>query len=68
MEESETERLLQAEERADDCPMPRELATAIARWIEPHTMNVMAEHDDTMRAIEFAYPLIRDYLRAHPEA
>lgn len=68
MDEFELERLEEAQQRAEECPLPGELEKLIALWIEPHTMNVQAEHADVMEAIEMAYPLIRDYLRAHPEA
>jgi hypothetical protein len=55
-------------ERAHDNPMPQDLRRAIADEIEPHTMNVEIDHGDVMTAIAISYPLIRDYLRAHPEA
>lgn len=41
--------------------MPTDLKSMIEDQIEPITMNVGAEHDDTMSAIEAAYPLILNY-------
>lgn len=67
LDDYEIERLEEAQQLSADNPLPRDLEDAIGLWIEPHTMNVQAEHADVMEAIELAYPLIRDYLRAHPE-
>lgn len=67
LDEYELERLEAAQERAEEKPLPLELETRIGLWIEPHTMNVEAEHADVMEAIELAYPLIVDWLREHPE-
>lgn len=67
LDEFEVERLEEAQERSELKPLPGELETRIGLWIEPHTMNVQAEHADVMEAIELAYPLICDYLRNHPE-
>jgi len=55
-------------ERAMAEPMPRELHGKIADLIEPHTMNTYADHGETMTCIEVAYPVIRDWLREHPES
>jgi hypothetical protein len=54
-------------QRAMNEPMPRELRSALADLIEPHTMNMYADHGDTMMCINVAFPVIRDYLRAHPD-
>jgi hypothetical protein len=48
-------------------PIPAELRAEIVNLIEPHTMNMYLDHGDTMTCIEVAFPVIRDYLRAHPE-
>lgn len=53
--------------RALDEPMPRELKGAIADLIEPHTLNMYLKHRDVMECIDVAFPVIRDYLRDHPE-
>lgn len=44
--------------------MPEELKERIADAIEPHTIRVEADHEDVMRAIEIAYPLIAETLEA----
>jgi hypothetical protein len=54
-------------QRALDEPMPRDLNQRIMDLIEPHTMNTGADHDDTMTCIQVAFPVIRDYLRSHPD-
>jgi hypothetical protein len=54
-------------QRALDEPMPRDLRKSIAALIEPHTINMSLDHGDTMDCIDVAFPVIRDYLRAHPE-
>jgi hypothetical protein len=56
------------EQRMLDTPMPDELHVAVANYIEPHTMNLGIKHRDVFEGIEYAYPLILDYLREHPEA
>jgi hypothetical protein len=53
--------------RAMDEPMPADLRRVVAELIEPHTMNMLMDHGDTMTCIGVAFPMIRDYLRAHPE-
>lgn len=54
-------------QRALDEPMPRELRDGIAGLIEPHTINMYLKHGDVMDCIDVAFPVIRDYLRDHPE-
>lgn len=54
-------------ERAMAEPIPRELSEIIANLIEPHTINMYLKHRDVMRCIVVAFPVIRDYLREHPE-
>ena len=54
-------------QRALDEPMPRELSDKIADLIEPHTLNMYLKHRDVMECIDVAFPVIRDYLREHPE-
>lgn len=49
-------------------PMPRELSRAVADVIEPQTLNAGVDHGEVMSCIDVAYPLIRDFLRDHPEA
>lgn len=57
-----------AVQRGLDNPMPPELREAVADGIEPETINLYLKHGDVMGCIDIAYPLIRDYLREHPEA
>jgi hypothetical protein len=54
-------------QRALDEPMPRDLRKSLAGLIEPHTINMYLDHGDTMDCIDVAFPVIRDYLREHPE-
>jgi hypothetical protein len=54
-------------QRSLDEPMPRELTGQIQDLIEPHTMNMYLKHGDVMTCIDVAFPVIRDWLRAHPE-
>lgn len=58
----------QSLERALREPMPRELQHQVADLIEPHTINMYLKHRDVMECIDVAFPVIRDYLREHPEA
>lgn len=53
--------LERVEELSSKHPIPADLRQTIEDQIEPVTMNVGAEHDDTMHAIEVAYPLILNY-------
>lgn len=68
MTDDEHARREAAMERMLANPMPRELSQAVADEIEPHTLNAAIKHREVMIAVEIAYPLIRDYLRDHPEA
>lgn len=54
-------------QRSLDEPMPRALTEQIGDLIEPHTMNMYLKHGDVMTCIAGAFPVIRDWLRAHPE-
>lgn len=54
--------------RSLDEPMPRELRDQLADLIEPHTLNMYLKHGDVMTCINVAFPVIRDWLREHPEA
>ena len=54
-------------ERAMAEPMPAELDAQIQDLIEPHTINMYLKHRDVMDCIDVAFPVIRDYLREHPE-
>lgn len=54
--------LERVEELAEQHPIPSALRALIEDQIEPVTMNTGLEHDDTMSAIEAAYPVIFDYL------
>lgn len=56
-----------AEQRMLDNPLPDELHVDLADYIEPYTLNLGIKHRDVFEGIEFAYPLILDYLREHPE-
>ncbi len=67
MTEDEHARLEVAMERMLANPMPPDLRTAVADEIEPHTLNAYLKHAEVMTAVKIAYPLIRDYLRDHPE-
>lgn len=49
-----------------DEPMPRDLREQVEDLIEPHTINMYLKHRDVMDCIKVAFPVIRDYLRAHP--
>lgn len=49
------------EELSVQHPIPADLRSMIEDQIEPATMNMGLEHDDTMSAIEIAYPLILNY-------
>lgn len=68
LDDDELARYEAMQQRAEETPMPRELEEQVADWIVPHTMNSQLKHGEVVIAIEYAYPLIRDYLRAHPEA
>lgn len=68
MSDDEHARREAAMERMLANPMPRDLARAVAEEIEPHTLNAGIKHREVMIAVKIAYPLIRDYLREHPEA
>lgn len=68
MTDEEHARREAAMERMLANPMPRDLSEAVAHEIEPHTLNAYLKHAEVMIAVEIAYPLIRDYLREHPEA
>lgn len=48
-------------------PMPADLKTQVENLIEPHTINMGADHGDAMTCIRVAWPVIRDWLRDHPE-
>lgn len=54
-DDDELERVQQLAERN---PMPAELRTQIANWIEPQTVHTETDHADVMDAIGIAYPLI----------
>jgi hypothetical protein len=54
-------------QRALDEPMPKDLSDTVKALIEPHTINMYLDHGDVMDCIDVAFPVIRDYLRAHPE-
>lgn len=68
MDAETSARLEAAEQRMIDTPMPDELHVAVAAYIEPYTMNLGIKHRDVFEGIEYAYPVILDYLREHPEA
>ena len=68
MTDEEHDRREVALQRALDNPMPSDLEEAVSNEIVPHCMNAYLKHGEVMIAVEIAYPLIRDYLRAHPEA
>jgi hypothetical protein len=61
-------RLQAAEQRALDTPMPDELHTLIADYIGPYTEDLGIKHRDVFEGIEYAFPVILDHLREHPEA
>ena len=54
-------------QRALDEPMPRELDDQVKDLIEPHTINMYLKHSDVMTCIAVAFPVIRDWLRQHPD-
>lgn len=54
-------------ERAMAEPMPRELRDQLAGLIEPHTINMYLNHRDVMDCIDVSWPVIRDWLREHPD-
>jgi hypothetical protein len=65
---AEQEAQIEADDRRTiDDPWPRELRDQIAGHIEAHTINMYLKHRDVMECIEYAYPLIRDWLRDHPD-
>lgn len=68
MTDEEHARRVAAMDRAAACPIPVDLSREVSAVIESHTMNVELDHGETMTAIEIAYPVIVDWLRAHPEA
>lgn len=69
LSEGERERLLEAGiQRALAEPIPAELRDVIKDTIEPHTINMQIKHRDVMECIRVAFPVIRDWLREHPEA
>ena len=65
--DEERERREVAMQRALDNPMPSALEEAVSDEIVPHCMNAYLKHREVMLAVEIAYPLIRDFLRDHPE-
>jgi hypothetical protein len=68
MTDEEQARREAAMERMLANPMPRELSQQVAAEIEPHTLNADLKHGEVMLAVKIAYPLIRDFLREHPES
>ncbi|HEY9413431.1 MAG TPA: hypothetical protein VIQ30_01625 [Pseudonocardia sp.] len=68
MSEEEQYRVIEeTTQRALDEPMPNDLRDQIADLIEPHTINARIKHADVMDCISVAFPVIRDYLRQHPD-
>lgn len=47
-------------------PMPPELREQVENLIEPHTMASETEHSAVMECIRVAWPVILDWLAAHP--
>lgn len=66
--DEQQEEIIEADiRRALDNPMPPELKGTIKDLIEPHTINARIKHVDVMDCIDVAFPVIRDWLREHPE-
>jgi hypothetical protein len=53
--------------RYQAAPMPPELNELVKDLIVPHTMNMELKHGDVMECIHVAFPVIRDWLHAHPD-
>lgn len=68
LSEEEQGRIIEADiQRTFDEPMPTELDERIQDLIEPHTINARIKHVDVMSCIKVAFPVIRDWLRDHPD-
>ena len=45
--------------------MPADLWRKVADAIEPHTINLYADHGDTMHCIDVAFPVICEWIQEH---
>jgi hypothetical protein len=68
LSEEEQSRIVEAGiQRGLDEPMPPELNRLIRDLIEPHTINMRIKHGDVMDCMSVAFPVIREWLREHPD-
>ncbi len=53
--------------RALEEPMPPELKARINALVVPTAVGMQIRHEAAMECIDVSFPVIRDWLREHPE-